>query len=613
MKFLCHRSGCFNSESKGKRHLKMKGSIKIGGFCPAGFTVVVDLAEKVEVNFIKTHIGHQTDIGQLFLSVSERQSIAEKIALRIPFSTILDEVRDSVRNSELERLHLLTKKDLYNIECAYNLNTSSGHHKVDGISVDAWVKDMEATGNVLFYKAQETTNEKYPFLKSNDFVLIIMTDAQAEIMCKYGSDCVCVDGTHGTNGYGFELNTVLVLDNLRQGFPCAFLISNRRDQEVLTVFFSAIKEKVGLISCENFMSDLADSFYNAWIQVMTLPEHRLYCTWHLDRAWRNNLYKITTKEKQVLVYKQLRIILQETDVPTFSIMLKEFQCQLENDPDLHPFLHYFKSYYANKSELWAYCYRMHTGLNTNMHIERMHRTLKYLYLNGKTVKRLDKAILAIMKFVRDKLFDSLIVLHKVYTVEENEINCKCEIFCTECGSCIHRYRCSCIDSAIKWNMCKHIHLLCRYRGLHFENQENLQVLESNSGNQPPTDISKNKVEECILTEISKKEENSTATFNNKKESIKVKFLELLDSATSIQQLEVFEKAIAPIAPTLSALTVLNFSSPASTNINVPHNKKIQMQRRLFSTKKKMKNTRTKIQKPSSEETDLLSLSLVSKQ
>ncbi|XP_072384455.1 uncharacterized protein [Diabrotica undecimpunctata] len=102
MKFLCHRSGCFNSESKGKRHLKMKGSIKIGGFCPAGFTVVVDLAEKVEVNFIKTHIGHQTDIGQLFLSVSERQSIAEKIALRIPFSTILDEVRDSVRNSELE-------------------------------------------------------------------------------------------------------------------------------------------------------------------------------------------------------------------------------------------------------------------------------------------------------------------------------------------------------------------------------------------------------------------------------------------------------------------------------------------------------------------------------
>ncbi|XP_072384456.1 uncharacterized protein [Diabrotica undecimpunctata] len=472
-----------------------------------------------------------------------------------------------------------------------------------------------------------------------------MTDAQAEIMCKYGSDCVCVDGTHGTNGYGFELNTVLVLDNLRQGFPCAFLISNRSDQEVLTIFFSAIKEKVGLISCKNFMSDLADSFYNAWIQVMTLPEHRLYCTWHLDRAWRNNLYKITTKEKQVLVYKQLRIILQETDVPTFSIMLKEFQCQLENDPDLHPFLHYFKSYYANKSEFWAYCYRMHTGLNTNMHIERMHRTLKYLYLNGKTVKRLDKAILAIMKFVRDKLFDSLIVLHKVYTVEENEINCKCEIFCTECGSCIHRYRCSCIDSAIKWNMCKHIHLLCRYRGLHSENQENLQgknnsnitnkyfyllqlthliygsgltidfnvieVLESNSGNQPPTDISKNKVEECILTEISKKEENSTATFNNKKESIKVKFLELLDSATSIQQLEVFEKAIAPIAPTLSALTVSNFSSPASTNINVPHNKKIQMQHRLFSTKKK--NTRTKIQKPSSEETDLLSLSLVSKQ
>ena len=47
-----------------------------------------------------------------------------------------------------------------------------------------------------------------------------------------------------------------------------------------------------------------------------------------------------------------------------------------------------------------------------MHIERMHHTIKYIYLHGKNVKHLDKAIVALMSFVRDKLFDSPIILSK---------------------------------------------------------------------------------------------------------------------------------------------------------------------------------------------------------
>lgn len=213
------------------------GSNKINGYCPASLNVKFDLTGNITVKFLKTHIGHQCDIGHLYLTSTELQSIAEKIASKIPFSAILDEVRDSIQNEKLERVHLLTKKDLYNIENAYNLNSTSVRHKDDAVSVEVWVREMEDAGSVLFYKAQETSNDMYPFLLSRDFVLIIMTDAQAEIMLKYGSDCVCIDGTHGMNGYGFELNTILVLDSLRQGFPCAFLISNRSDQEVLSLFF----------------------------------------------------------------------------------------------------------------------------------------------------------------------------------------------------------------------------------------------------------------------------------------------------------------------------------------------------------------------------------------
>lgn len=58
-------------------------------------------------------------------------------------------------------------------------------------------------------------------------------------------------------------------------------------------------------------------------------------------------------------------------------------------------------------QLWAYCSRLHAGLNNNMY-----KTIKYIYLNGKKVERLDKGIHALMKLMRDKLFDRLITKKK---------------------------------------------------------------------------------------------------------------------------------------------------------------------------------------------------------
>jgi hypothetical protein len=45
-----------------------------------------------------------------------------------------------------------------------------------------------------------------------------------------------------------------------------------------------------------------------------------------------------------------------------------------------------------------------------MNLENMHKVLKHTYFGGKKVKRMDKAIIVLMKFIRDKLFDRLIVL-----------------------------------------------------------------------------------------------------------------------------------------------------------------------------------------------------------
>ena len=38
-------------------------------------------------------------------------------------------------------------------------------------------------------------------------------------------------------------------------------------------------------------------------------------------------------------------------------------------------------------------------------------------------------------------------------------NNQCELQCEKCNVCIHEYVCTCIDISIKFNLCKHIHLV----------------------------------------------------------------------------------------------------------------------------------------------------------
>lgn len=65
-----------------------------------------------------------------------------------------------------------------------------------------------------------------------------MNDHQKSMLSKFGNDVICIDETYGMNSYHFNLTTIMVLDDLREGFPCCFMISNRVDEVVLRIFFS---------------------------------------------------------------------------------------------------------------------------------------------------------------------------------------------------------------------------------------------------------------------------------------------------------------------------------------------------------------------------------------
>ncbi|CAI6375514.1 unnamed protein product [Macrosiphum euphorbiae] len=93
----------------------------------------------------------------------------------------------------------------------------------------------------------------------------------------------------------------------------------------------------------------------------------------------------------------------------FKKILNQF---MMNDPETKDFGVYFERMYANRATLWAYCYRKGLGVNCNMHLESMHKTIKYHYLNGCKIGRLDKSIMTIRRFTRDKKVERMIKLTK---------------------------------------------------------------------------------------------------------------------------------------------------------------------------------------------------------
>uniref|UniRef100_A0A0K8TE40 C2H2-type domain-containing protein n=1 Tax=Lygus hesperus TaxID=30085 RepID=A0A0K8TE40_LYGHE len=383
--YRCHRDGVYKPRGNNLRNLKKLGSNKINGHCPAKMQVWINQDDEVSVMFVKTHVGHEMDISRLTLTKQERDHIAQQLALQVPFDTILEACRESAVGAEnIRRMNLLTRKDLYNIESSYSLSKVT-YRNCLGINVEGWVKEMigdHCDSFIKFYKPQGKILEDYPTIDVEDFILVLMNDAQVEILKGGGSDYVCVDATSIASD--FSLLTVLVLDERDQGFPVAFLITNNCDNHVMELFFSTLKEATSIeFKPRIFITSLDDSVYKSWNSIMSAPSFRIYSPWIVDEDWRSNLDKITNPEKQVEYYNKLISVMEESNVQTFE---EEMDCTyraMKNDPETVEFAEFFEIY-KSKASSWAHCFRGHLGPNVNEQLERIQASLKVvLRVNSK--------------------------------------------------------------------------------------------------------------------------------------------------------------------------------------------------------------------------------------
>ena len=361
------------------RQLKTQGSSKINQHCTASLTVVHS-KDGLKVDICQQHYGHEQSLGYIRLSQSAHQYIAAQLSKGVSFDRILDDVRDSVGLS-LQRIHLLTKKDIQNIERAHNIKGIQ-RHADDALSVSAWVEELtnENEGNpVILYKAQGQTLQ-CSNLNKEDFILALQTPLQKHMLQKCGKNIVCMDSTHGTNAYDFKLISLLVVDDFGEGFPVAWCLCNREDKHALVNFLNKVKENTGLVTPAYFMSDDAEQFFTAWTEVFGLCPNKLLCTWHVDRAWRGKLSIIGNKELEATVYHSLRVLLEETDISTFEKIQEETLEQLLKCPMTEKFGKYYEKNYKERKNQWAACYRKGCTANTNMYVESFHRVIKHIYL-----------------------------------------------------------------------------------------------------------------------------------------------------------------------------------------------------------------------------------------
>lgn len=295
----------------------------------------------ISVEFFNYHLGHEQELKHLNLSSGTKEWVASLLVLGIPKKEVLTRVRE--RTTEVTRETLISYEDIRNIEEKYNVKNR--RHENDATCVHSWVIEMQGKNElnpVLFYKKQGETGSgilstplsstvkgsqstEMPTIEKDEFFLILMNRGQEEMLKRFGKDIIAIDSTHGTNAYDFQLTTIMVIDDNRSGFPAAYCISSRIDQRAMVLFFNVIKEKVGEVGCNTFISDDYPAYYNAWKIVMPIPVNHLLCTWHVLHSWSKHFNVIKDEQLRQKIKTQLIMIQKETDEITFNRMVQGFE------------------------------------------------------------------------------------------------------------------------------------------------------------------------------------------------------------------------------------------------------------------------------------------------
>lgn len=240
---------------------------------------------------------------------------------------------------------------------------------------------------------------------------------------------------------------------------------------------------------------------------------------------------------------------------------------------------YLENNYLCRKEMWASCYRIGCGINTNMHLESLHKKLKYSFFHGKQIRRLDKSIHCLLQMLKDYQISRMIKLEKgelsnkwkttlqrhekgnclerivaslqendkfliqnsnennieIFCVEYNRVNC-CNFLCRKCQICFHTYSCNCPDYMTSRNICKHI----LYIHLHInKNKEIISTVKQSN-------------HEVIQIHLNSGIEKNVVSQNLNKEKLLNNFKNILNDVETNEEFVIIQNALKNIPIKLKA-------------------------------------------------------------
>ncbi len=596
--FKCHRSGPQVIKSSDRKiKMKAQGSKKLNAVCPAFIKLRQNLADSnCTVVFHKTHLGHDlssNELDYIYALRSDRINLVyDKSRDRV--DTEDDELLIDFLSFPINRINS-AEKDLHVRERSYGEYSYKNYEEI----LEKFV--CRYTESCIYYKKpDQIADEKFPFLEPEDLLLVFMCPSQRMLLQKHGDGVIAIDGIFGTDPFPFCLLAILVLDYDCDGMPAAFAISNRFDACTINIFLACIKEKVGVLRPHTLMTDLQDLYYNCWKSIMDIPPCRLFCTWHVKRAWEQNIKsRIGIEKKRDEMKKVVNDLLIEADPDLFHERLQEL---LGNaDEQTTEFVNYFREAFGYKPQYWGYFFRQSLGLDTNMHVEAFHSILSYLHgredklanlyvclftmvncvkrklldmltraIRGKITRRLRTLRDAHTKYVEfaacneirievdkdgekwriqwsseqaDELGPVMYVVRRLRStcpVEEDAEYGACNWICKECQVCAHLYSCTCPDSAVKNRMCKHIHAVASIFGFSsiISEFETTEVTADKDFDEQKSSFSETTIVSDNSVNLEDRKEKLLAKLNS--------VIKIITEAVDEDVLEVIDELLAPV-------------------------------------------------------------------
>ena len=165
----------------------------------------------------------------------------------------------------------------------------------------------------------------------------------------------------------------------------------------------------------------------------------------------------------------------------------------------------------------------------------------------------------------------------------------CSTRCHECEICVHMFSCNCSDTLIKNSICKHVHLVARFRS-------SPETLANSPEHNVSTSQNEMDISEDVVSTLKKPEANDTTIVRN---NVQTALLSLAGYIQSVEDVTVLKELKSQIFSAVNFIKA-STSTPFLSTQNLPATAHIQKQRPFVSTKKKRK-TNTRIRKPTTSE------------